>query len=345
MIKSEIEDGVAILTLAHGKANALDIEFCEALTARFIELRNSAAKAVVLTGQGKIFSAGVDLKRLSEGGADYIRKFLPVLHKLYDAVFYHTKPVVAAINGHAIAGGCVLACCADRRIMARESGCTAAEVETAIRELTGSGQASAVSKKLVVGRAGFDEAAARMRGDLEEYQKRTPLSWGQLKSEMKKRVEGAIHADLVEAWVQQEADAGRLFPRGDRLRTGSGRWSGEVSLPVAADNAEVGDVNQSVIGEVALGPGAWGLLPVGADDTQIGDVHGFVVTAPLAACGEFDFVNRNKLAVDARLPFVGFPAEWIDAQGRAVQAAYLLQSDDVVQLLPEKQVGIHHLDR
>ena len=87
-----------------------------------MELRGSDAKAVVLTGQGKIFSAGVDLKRLSEGGADYIRKFLPVLHKLYDTVFYHPKPVVAAINGHAIAGGCVLACCADRRIMAREGG-------------------------------------------------------------------------------------------------------------------------------------------------------------------------------------------------------------------------------
>ena len=77
---------------------------------------------MVVTGQGKIFSAGVDLMRLSEGGADYVRKFLPALHRLYDAVFYHPKPVVAAINGHAIAGGCVLACCADRRIMARESG-------------------------------------------------------------------------------------------------------------------------------------------------------------------------------------------------------------------------------
>ena len=40
----------------------------------------------------------------------------------YDAAFFHPKPVVAAINGHAIAGGCVLACCADRRIMARGGG-------------------------------------------------------------------------------------------------------------------------------------------------------------------------------------------------------------------------------
>jgi enoyl-CoA hydratase len=122
MIDVKSQDGVATLTLMHGKANALDLEFCEALTARFMELRGSNAKAVVVTGQGKIFSAGVDLIRLSEGGADYVRKFLPALHKLYDAVFYHPKPVVAAINGHAIAGGAVLAACADRRIMTRDAG-------------------------------------------------------------------------------------------------------------------------------------------------------------------------------------------------------------------------------
>ena len=122
MIDVKSDAGVAVLTLMHGKANALDIEFCEALAARFVELRVTDAKAVVLTGQGKIFSAGVDLIRLSEGGADYVRKFLPALHKLYDAVFNHPKPVVAAINGHAIAGGCVLACCADRRVMANDGG-------------------------------------------------------------------------------------------------------------------------------------------------------------------------------------------------------------------------------
>ena len=122
MIEIGNESGIAVMRLTHGKANALDIDFCEALAARFRTLRKDASKAVVLTGQGRIFSAGVDLKKLSEGGAPYIRKFLPALHKLYDAVFYHPKPVVAAINGHAIAGGCVLAACADRRIMARESG-------------------------------------------------------------------------------------------------------------------------------------------------------------------------------------------------------------------------------
>jgi enoyl-CoA hydratase len=122
MIDSRVDSGIAVLTMAHGKANALDTEFCRTLAARLGELARSDGKAVVLTGQGTIFSAGVNLKRYAAEGADYIRDFLPALHELYDAAFNLPKPLVAAINGHAIAGGAVLACCADRRIMARGSG-------------------------------------------------------------------------------------------------------------------------------------------------------------------------------------------------------------------------------
>jgi enoyl-CoA hydratase len=122
MIDTTVTDGVALVTLRYSKVNALDTEFCEALARCFDELRTSEAKAVVLTGQGKAFSAGVDLIKLSEGGGAYIRAFLPSLHKLYESVFFHPKPVVAAINGHAIAGGCLLAACADRRIMVRAGG-------------------------------------------------------------------------------------------------------------------------------------------------------------------------------------------------------------------------------
>ncbi len=122
MIDVKMQDGIAVMTLTHGKANTLDTEFCEAVAARFRALASSDAKAVVVTGQGSIFSAGVNLVRLGEGGEGYIRQFLPALHKLYDAVFFHPKPVVAAVNGHAIAGGAVLACCGDCRIMARGNG-------------------------------------------------------------------------------------------------------------------------------------------------------------------------------------------------------------------------------
>ena len=122
MIEISERDGVAIVRFDHGKANALDTEFCAAVTDAFAKLKRGRAKAVVLTGQGGMFSAGVNLIRARDGGARYVRKFLPVLNKMFDIVFHFPKPVVAAINGHAIAGGCVLACCADRRVMARGAG-------------------------------------------------------------------------------------------------------------------------------------------------------------------------------------------------------------------------------
>ena len=95
---------------------------CEAIAAQFDALRDSAAKAVVVTGQGRMFSAGVDLPRLVAGGAAYAREFVPAMNHAFETLFAFTKPLVAAVNGHAIAGGCVLACCADYRIMAREPG-------------------------------------------------------------------------------------------------------------------------------------------------------------------------------------------------------------------------------
>ena len=122
MINLTTDNGIATVTIAHGKANALDMELSEELAQCFEQISESAARAVVITGQGHIFSAGVDLIRLSSAGPDYVRKFLPALHRSFSAVFFCPKPVVAAINGHAIAGGCVLACAADRRIMTRANG-------------------------------------------------------------------------------------------------------------------------------------------------------------------------------------------------------------------------------
>jgi enoyl-CoA hydratase len=119
MIEMSRRGNIAVLTMAHGKANALDIELLETITAQFEKLRAAPERAVVLTGQGRMFSAGVDLPRLTDGGPDYVRRFLPALHRLYETVFFFGKPVVAAVNGHAIAGGCVLECCADKRIAAR----------------------------------------------------------------------------------------------------------------------------------------------------------------------------------------------------------------------------------
>ena len=68
---------VAVLRMTHGKANAFDLEFCEALRAHVEASRQSGAGALVITGHGKMFSAGVDLPRLVAGGAAYVLRFCP----------------------------------------------------------------------------------------------------------------------------------------------------------------------------------------------------------------------------------------------------------------------------
>jgi enoyl-CoA hydratase len=100
----------------------MSLEFCATFSQHIETFHTSSARALVITGSSRIFSAGVDLLRLSDGGAPYVRQFLPALNAMFAAVFSCPKPIVAAINGHAIAGGCVLACAADRRLMARDQG-------------------------------------------------------------------------------------------------------------------------------------------------------------------------------------------------------------------------------
>ena len=112
---------VQVLTLSSGRVNALDVEVLEELTGAVRELQSSGAGALVVTGAGKVFSAGVDLNRVLQGGADYTDRLIPALSDAFDALFCYPGPTVAAINGAAIAGGCVLACACDRRLISPDA--------------------------------------------------------------------------------------------------------------------------------------------------------------------------------------------------------------------------------
>ena len=122
MIERQDHDGIRVLRLAHGKVSAMDIELGEAFTAELRAAEDDRVRGVVVTGTGSSFSAGVDLFRLIKDGPDYAKRFLPVLDTMLREALTFPKPLVAAVNGHAIAGGCILTAACDRRIMAEGSG-------------------------------------------------------------------------------------------------------------------------------------------------------------------------------------------------------------------------------
>lgn len=115
MITAENVGSLKVLRLHHGKVNALDLEVLRALTGELREL--GEARGLVLTGTDRVFSAGVDLHRLLESDSDYTREFLGELDALVHAIFELPIPVVAALTGHAIAGGCLIAAACDYRVM------------------------------------------------------------------------------------------------------------------------------------------------------------------------------------------------------------------------------------
>jgi enoyl-CoA hydratase/carnithine racemase len=132
MIEIQTVGAVQVLTFSSGRVNALDVELLNELTGALGELRRSEAGALVITGAGRVFSAGVDLNRVVDGGAGYTDRLIPALSEAFEAVFCYPGPTVAAINGAAIAGGCVLACTCDRRLIGPEAQIGASEVRVGV---------------------------------------------------------------------------------------------------------------------------------------------------------------------------------------------------------------------
>jgi enoyl-CoA hydratase/carnithine racemase len=132
MIEIQTVGTVQVLTLSSGRVNAQDVELLKELTGALGELQRSGAGALVVTGAGRAFSAGVDLNRVVEGGAGYTDRLIPALSEAFEAMFCYPGPTVAAINGAAIAGGCVLACACDRRLISPEAQIGASEVRVGV---------------------------------------------------------------------------------------------------------------------------------------------------------------------------------------------------------------------
>ena len=113
----EFTEQVAVLRMDFGKANAIGEAFLERMSALLDEVAGRKARALVLTGDGRIFCAGLDLPALLDRSAEDIAGFIDRFSTFMLRVFELPIPVIAAVDGHAVAGGCVLALQTDFRFM------------------------------------------------------------------------------------------------------------------------------------------------------------------------------------------------------------------------------------
>ena len=171
-LRIEEHDGVAVVTIDRPPVNATDVETLRELTAALDAARE--AKAIVLTGTGAVFSAGADLQRVLAGGPAYIESGIDALTDCFRTLFTSPRPVVAAVNGHALAGGCVLSCGCDYRVIAPTARIGAIEHQAGVPfpawalELVRFGVNNEhVSEVLLFGRA-YDARTAQQMGLVDE---------------------------------------------------------------------------------------------------------------------------------------------------------------------------------
>ena len=119
------DDGVDVLTLDHGKVNALCVALLDRLHDLVTALASGDPRAVVITGGPKVFAAGADITEFAErggeapfrlAGPEQVRRIGDAFHRALGAVAALPVPTIAAVNGVALGGGCELALACDLRV-------------------------------------------------------------------------------------------------------------------------------------------------------------------------------------------------------------------------------------
>lgn len=118
MLEIERRDAVDVLWLNRPPVNAADLDSLTELADAVEDLQAGSGRPLVLTGRGSAFSAGADLHRILDGDEADAAALVAGLVRAFTTLFSFPRPLVGAVNGHAIAGGAILACCCDHAVAA-----------------------------------------------------------------------------------------------------------------------------------------------------------------------------------------------------------------------------------
>lgn len=109
-------DSTAVITMDDGKVNALDNAWFRTMLAHLDAVEASDATGLILVGRAGIFSGGLNIKWLPTMNKLDMTEFGQLFGGTLKRLYQFPKPTIAAVSGHAIAGGCLLACACDVRL-------------------------------------------------------------------------------------------------------------------------------------------------------------------------------------------------------------------------------------
>ena len=234
-VELSFDGGLATLRIGRAHGNAINPDLAQALIHACDQLEvNRSVRGVLFTSAGKLFSPGLDLQELIELDRAAMAEFLALFGRCIRRLYLFPKPVVAAIRGHAVAGGCVLALTADWRVAKRGVRIGLNEVKVGVpfpydvamilRESANRSHLTEVamfghnySDEAAVGAGlvheiaaadGFEEHCMRRLGELAEKDPRAfAMTKRYLRSPVETRMQEAddTHdADFLDAWFSPE---------------------------------------------------------------------------------------------------------------------------------------------
>ncbi|EDW77996.1 uncharacterized protein Dwil_GK24255 [Drosophila willistoni] len=116
----EVDDksGIATLSLNRPPVNSLNIDLMNSIIESITEIEGNKSRGLILTSANdRVFCAGLDLNELHKPNQERLKEFWAVFQDVWLALHLCSVPTAAAINGHAPAGGCLLATACEYRVM------------------------------------------------------------------------------------------------------------------------------------------------------------------------------------------------------------------------------------